>query len=134
MRLKTLLPTSVATDVEVSRLRIEAENGSMTFLPDHADFVTAVAPGVVSFNPTEGEDKGRELFMACDRGILVKEGENIFLSVRRAVINDDLNVLTRMIGEEFKKVEEERKTANTALTRLEVNLTRGLLKLSQGGF
>lgn len=70
--------------------------------------------------------------MACDRGILVKEGETVSLSVRRAVMGSDLSVLTKAISGEFKKVEEERKTVNAAMTRLEVGLTRGLMQLNSG--
>lgn len=130
MRLKTLMPSGVVVDEEISRIRFEAGNGSYTFLPNHADFVTAVVPGIVSFNPVSGAEKGKEVFMACDQGILVKEGDTVLLSVRRAIIHDDLNVLAKAIGEEFKKVEEERKTVNAAMARLEVGLTRGLLQLN----
>lgn len=128
MRFKTLVPSGVVLDREVGRIRIDAKDGSRTFLPNHADFVTAVVPGLVSFTPSEDPDT--EVFMACDRGILVKEGETVSLSVRRAVVGSDLAVLTKAIGAEFKKVEEERKTVNAAMARLEVGLTRGLMQLN----
>ena len=128
MRLKALMPSGVVLDREVVRVRFDARDGSRTFLPHHADFVTAVVPGLVSFNPVETPDE--EIFMACDQGVLVKEGDLVRLSVRRAVISNDLAVLTKAIGEEFKKVEDERKTVNAAMARLEVGLTRGLMQLN----
>ena len=129
MHLKTLMPTGVVVDEEVSRIRFEAKDGSRTFLPRHVDFVTAVAQGIVSFNPIKDGVEQPEVFMACDEGILVKEGAVVRLSVRRAVVNKSLDVLVRAIGEEFKKAEEERKASHTALARLEVNLTQGIMRL-----
>lgn len=65
--------------------------------------------------------------MACDSGILVKDNATVLLSVRRAVISDNLEELSRTIKEEFKKDEESRKTVNAAMARLEVGLTRAVV-------
>lgn len=130
MHLKTLLPTEVVVDEEISRIRFEAKDGSRTFLPRHIDFITAIAPGIVSFNPIKNGVEQEEVFMACDEGILVKEGPMVYLSVRRAVMNKSLDFLVKSISEEFKKAEEERKTSHAALARLEVNLTQGLMRLN----
>lgn len=130
MRLKTLMPSGVVMDEEVTRVRFEAKDGSRTFLAHHIDFVTAVTAGIVSFNPVKNGKEQKEVFMACDDGILVKEGEQIYLSVRRAVMNKSLDVLISSINQEFKKVEEERKVSNAALARLEANLTHGIMRLN----
>ena len=130
MRFKTFIPSGMVLDREVGRIRFDAQDGSRTFLPGHADFATAVVPGLVSFTPADAPSD--EIFMACDRGILVKEGETVSLSVRRAVMGSDLSVLTKAISGDFKTVVEERKTVNAARTRLEVGLTRGLMQLNSG--
>lgn len=130
MHLKTLMPTGVVVDEEVSRIRFEAKDGSRTFLPRHVDFVTAVAQGIVSYNPIKDGEEQDEVFMACDEGILVKQSDMVYLSVRRAVMNKSLDVLVKAIGEEFKKAEEERKVSHAALARLEVNLTQGIMRLN----
>lgn len=65
--------------------------------------------------------------MACDSGVLVKDNATVLLSVRRAVISDNLEELSRTIREEFKKDEESRKTVNAAMARLEVGLTRAVV-------
>lgn len=125
MRLKTLTPAGIVVDEQVSRVRFEALDGSFTFLPKHADFVTVIVPGIASFTPTEHPE--REVFMACDSGVLVKDNATVLLSVRRAVISDNLEELSRTIKEEFKKDEESRKTVNAAMARLEVGLTRAVV-------
>ena len=65
--------------------------------------------------------------MACDSGVLVKDNATVLLSVRRSVISDNLEELSRTIKEEFKKDEESRKTVNAAMARLEVGLTRAVV-------
>ena len=125
MRLKTLTPAGIVVDEQVSRVRFEALDGSFTFLPKHADFVTVIVPGIASFTPAEHPE--REVFMACDSGVLVKDNATVLLSVRRAVISDNLEELSRTIKEEFKKDEESRKTVNAAMARLEVGLTRAVV-------
>ena len=65
------------------------------FWPGHADFATAVVPGLVSFTPADAPSD--EIFMACYRGILVKGGETVSLSVRRAVMGSDLSEFFRRL-------------------------------------
>lgn len=125
MRLKALTPAGIAVDEQITRVRFDAQDGSFTFLPKHADFVSVIVPGLVSFTLASNPEK--EVFMACDSGILVKDNATVLLSVRRAVVSENLQELSRTIAEEFKKDEENRKTVNAAMARLEVGLTRSVM-------
>ena len=127
MRLKTLTPSGIVVDEHVNRVRFDAQDGSFTFLPKHADFATVIVPGLVSFEIADGEKAGKEVYMACDRGMLVKANATVLLSVRRAVISENLAELSYTITEEFKKDEENRKAVNVAMARLENGLTRRVL-------
>jgi F-type H+-transporting ATPase subunit epsilon len=80
MRLRILIPTGIVADEEVDKVSAEAANGAFTLLPRHVDFVTALVPGLLSFEPNGG---GTEV-LAVDEGILVKRGAEVFVSVRRA--------------------------------------------------
>ena len=128
MRLKTLTPSRIVVDERVSRVRFDALDGSFTFLPKHADFTTVIVPGLVSFEIADGKKAGKEIYMACDKGILVKANTTVLLSVRRAVISENLAELSRTISEEFKKDEENRKAVNVAMARLETGLTHQVLR------
>ncbi|MBP3402713.1 MAG: F0F1 ATP synthase subunit epsilon [Alphaproteobacteria bacterium] len=127
MRLKTLTPAGIIVDEQIARIRFDALDGSFTFLPKHADFVTVIVPGLVSFEPLDEKNPGHEVYMACDSGVLVKDNTTVLLSVRRAVISENLEELSRTITEEFKKDEENRKSVNAAMARLEVGLTRRVM-------
>ena len=80
MRLKVLLPAELLFEEEVSRIRAEAMNGWFGLLPKHIDFVTALVPGVLTFQPCGKPEE----YLAIDRGILVKCGSEVAVSTRNA--------------------------------------------------
>ncbi|MFP3912702.1 MAG: F0F1 ATP synthase subunit epsilon, partial [Desulfobacteraceae bacterium] len=115
MNLKVLLPTEVLLDETVTKVTGEAENGSFTLLPRHIDFVTALVPGVFSYE----DDDGREHFLAVNEGILVKSGDEVLVSVREAVRGGELGKLRRIVEEQFTFLDEREKTARTAMATIE---------------
>ena len=126
MRLKVMLPTKILFDEDVSKATAEAENGSFTVLPRHIDFVAALVPGIFSFI----ERAGGEKFLATDRGVLVKKGDELLVSFLNAVAGDNLGTLDKTLKEEFKALDEQQKKAQTALTRLETDFMRRFLELT----
>ncbi len=127
MILKVYSPIGVVLDVEIQKMDFEALNGYYTLMPKHVDFVTAMPPNIVKYQTTDNKNH----YMACNHGILVKQGSLVSMSVQKAILNDSLDTLTDAIQNEFKKDEEERKELNTAMARLEVGLTRGFIKLNK---
>jgi len=124
MNLKVLLPTRVLVDEEVAKVTAEAHNGSFCLLPRHVDFVAALVPGLLSF-----ESDGREEFLAVDDGVLVKCGQEVLVSTRRAVRGADLGALRKTIDEQFRILDDREKAARTAVTKLEADLVRRFLEL-----
>ena len=95
----------------------EAENGFFTLLPRHIDFVTALVPGIFFYLTTDGE----EHFLALDEGILVKQGDLVYVSAVRAVAGDDLEHLEDLVVNELKILGESEKKARTVMARLEAD-------------
>jgi F-type H+-transporting ATPase subunit epsilon len=89
MKLKILLPTTILLEAETEEIVAEAENGSFGLLPSHIDFVTALVPGILSYTTTTGEI----VYLAVDEGILVKQGEVVLVSTRKAVKGKDFKQL-----------------------------------------
>ena len=125
MRFKILLPSEIYLDQEVSKVIAEANNGSFCLLPRHIDFVAALAPGLLSIE----DDKGQEVFMAVDEGILVKKGQDVSVSTRNVVTIPNLGQLREVIEEKFKVIDDREKAARTAAARLEADLVRRLMEL-----
>lgn len=125
MQLKVLLPSRILVDEEVTKVTAEAEDGCFCLLPRHVDFATALVPGLLIF-----EMGRREEFLAIDEGVLVKAGQEVLVSTRRAVRGADLGALQRTIAEQFRVLDEREKAARTVAAKLEANLVRRFMELS----
>ena len=125
MHLKVLLPTQVLVDEPVAKVTAEAEDGGFCLLPRHVDFAAALVPGLLAFEPTAGG----EPLLAIDEGTLVKCGEEVLVSTRRAVRGADLGELQRMVDEQFSVLDEREKAARTASAKLEADLVRRFMEL-----
>jgi len=125
MQLKVLLPTQVLVDEPVSKVVAEGEDGSFCLLPRHVDFTSALVPGLLVFEPAGGGEE----FLAIDEGVLVKCGDEVLVSTRRAVRGADLGALRRTVAEEFRVLDEHEKAARTASAKLEAELVRRFMEL-----
>lgn len=128
MNLRVWLPAEILFEEEVVRIRAEAENGWFGLLPKHIDFVTALVPGVLTFQP-----RGKpEEYLAVDRGVLVKCGADVSVSTRQAVRGTDLGQLKHEVERQFMAREEREKAARALEAKLEADLVRGLLQMEKG--
>ena len=127
MRLKILLPTEIVVDEEASKVIAEDENGSFCLLPRHVDFVTSLAPGILSFTPPDRAEQ----FFAVDGGILVKCGRDVLVSTWNAVRGPDLGTLKETALKKFSIIAEQQKKANAAMAKLESNLVRKFIELGE---
>ena len=125
MKLKVLLPTQILLDETTNKINAEAENGAFGILPNHIDFVTALVPGILSFDSQNGE----EIFLAVDQGILVKCGAEVLVSTRNAIRGTDLETLQQTVETQFKTLNEREKMARSAATKLELGFMRGLVEM-----
>ena len=125
MKLKVLLPAEVLLNEEVEKITAEAEHGFFTLLPRHVDFVAALVPGIVSYLKTGGT----EHFLALDEGILVKQGDQVYVSAARAMPGDDLDQLQDTVENELKVLSENEKKARNVMSRLEVDTLRRFSRL-----
>jgi F-type H+-transporting ATPase subunit epsilon len=127
LRLQVLLPTEILVDEPAIKVLAEAENGSFCLLPRHIDFVAALVPGVLTFVTPAGA----ETFAAIDEGILVKCGQDVFVSTLNGVRGTDLGRLKALVEERFLELGEHERKARTALARLEAGTLRGFLELQE---
>ncbi len=129
MKLMILLPGEVFMEAEVAKVIAEARNGSFCLLPRHVDFVSALVPGLFSFETAEGGD----VFLAIDEGILVKCGPDVFVSTRHAVRGPDLGGLKETVVARFKAIDSREKKARVAMARIEAGFVRRFFELKDRG-
>ena len=129
MKLKVVTPIGIALRAEIQKLDFEALDGYFTLLPKHQDFATAMPANIMTYQTSDGFLH----YIACNKGILVKKGDAIYVSVHKAVLSENLDELSQTIEIEFKNEDEQRKEVNTAMAKLEVGLSRGFMQLKEAG-
>ena len=128
MKLKILIPTVVLINQEVTKVIAEAENGNFCLLPNHIDFLAALVPGILSFT----SDRGKEIFVAVDEGILVKCGSEVLVSTRNAIKGKNLETLKQTVAEQFQMLDEKEKLTRSALAQFEASMMRHFKELGHG--
>ena len=129
MQLKVYTPIGTVLDLPVKKVDLEGLGGFWTLLPRHADFINTLTAGIISY--TTEDDK--TLYIACNRGVVVKKYQEVRISTPLAILDDNLEQLTRTIEIDFKQMEEERKEVNTTMARLEIGLIKGMKALKAEG-
>ncbi len=116
MNLKILLPFQVfAEKTAVSRIVVETSEGSFGLLPHRLDCVAALAPGILIYET----DADGEIFVAVDEGVLVKTGQDVLVSVRRALGGADLGNLRDAVKKEFLTLDEAEQNVRSVMAKLE---------------
>ena len=128
MNLRVMTPYSVILNTPVSQVTLDAIDGFFTLKPKHVDFVNALKAGIISY-----KKEGKEGFVACNCGVVVKKGDEVSVSTPLAILGENLEELKKKIAIDFQNMEEERKEVRVSMARLEVGLTKGLASLSLPG-
>ncbi|MDB4991477.1 MAG: H+-transporting two-sector ATPase, delta/epsilon subunit [Myxococcaceae bacterium] len=127
MDLKVQLPFEVfAQKSGVLRIVAETHDGSFGLLPQRLDIVAALTPGILIYETlSDGE-----AFMAVDAGVLVKTGNQVLVSVRRAVSGRDLELLRASVTREFLNLDERERSVRSVMTKLETSFIRRFAALN----
>lgn len=121
MRLHLVVPQRVVVDgAPVTAVIAEGREGSFAILPRHVDYATSLRPGILVYRDPEGT----EVFLGVDRGILVKVGEEVRVSVRHAIQDERLETLRPTVDARFLALDERERQARSALANLETRFLR----------
>jgi F-type H+-transporting ATPase subunit epsilon len=116
MNIKILLPFKVFVEkTDVLRIVAETYEGSFGILPRRLDCVAALVPGILIYE-TQAEG---ETYVAIDEGVLVKAGQEVLISVRRALVGNDLSQLRQSVEQEFLALNEQEKSVRVVMEKLE---------------
>jgi F-type H+-transporting ATPase subunit epsilon len=125
MRLLITTPLAVVIDADnVQALRADDPTGSFGILPGHADFLTSLTIGVVSWRGSDGASH----YCAVRRGVFsVIGGQKIAIATREAVANDDLATLDQTVLARFRADTEAERAERVDGTRLQLNAIRRII-------
>lgn len=134
MHLKVMVPEQIMEDMHVDKVIAEAYNGFFCLKPRHVDFTAALKPGILYYySKEEGvqEKESREHLMAINRGILVKCGPEVRVSVLNAMKSDNLEELEKRVHDEFLRMQKTEQSATYALRNLEMDLIQHFIELEK---
>lgn len=129
MRLRVDLPTRAELDEAVVKVTAEAQDGWFCLLPRHADFVSALVPGLLAYETPAGD----EVFVAVDGGVLIKCGDDVRISTARATCATDLARLREQVADFLRVSDEQERQARLALEKMSVDFIRRYLELEDYG-
>ena len=128
MQLSILLPHHIFVKrSDVSNIIVETPQGSFGILPHRLDCVTPLTPGILSYQCVNEGMK----FVAIDEGILVKTGEQVMISVRRAIRGDSLSKLQQAVKDDFLSLDEQQHELHTVLAKLESGFLKQFSSLAK---
>lgn len=128
MKLRLLLPSHILIDEDVRKVVAEGLDGSFCLEPRHVDFVSALRPGLLQYQLHNGTD----IFVAVDEGILVKCADEVHVSVNNAIEGGDLATLKDTVKRRFLELDDNERTARSALARLEAGVLRRFTLIKDG--
>jgi F-type H+-transporting ATPase subunit epsilon len=129
MQLKILLPFKVfATCDSVLRIVAPTRAGSFGLLPLRLDCVAALAPGILSYTPSDAAER----HLAIDEGVMVKTGAEVLVCVRRAIGGAALGELRAAVEKEFLKLDERERSVRSTLAQLEGGFIRRFVEFQHG--
>lgn len=127
MDLKILLPNKVfAEHKNVLRINVETLEGYYGILSNRRDCSAVLTPGILTFET----ELRKESFVAIDQGVFVKKGNDVFVSVRRAIQGDGLSQLRNAVKTEFLTLDEKQQEIRFAMNKLESSFLQRLTEFS----
>ncbi len=128
MRLRVLIPSGLLLDEEAAKVNADGADGAFCLLPRHADFVSALVPGLLAYTLPSGEER----YVAHDEAVLVKCGAEVLVSTRQASGGADLDRMEQAIADRFGQLDEQEREVRSSLARLEAGFARRFLELGRG--
>lgn len=127
MQIIIRLPDQVLYTGQALKVYGEAENGSFSILPNHADFITSLVPSVFLIT----EKTTHERFFGLDQGLLMKNGRIIEVIARRGVEGSSLQDLAIQMQRSFSLDDEQERQARSALAKLEIGMAKQFRELNR---
>jgi F-type H+-transporting ATPase subunit epsilon len=126
MNLRILLPFKIFSRLEnVSRIIAETLGGSLGLLPHRLDCVAALVPGILSYSTPDGGTT----YLAIDAGVLVKRGDDVSISVRRAIRGADLHELHQAAVREYVILDAQEREMRSVVSKMESGLIGRIAEL-----
>lgn len=122
MQLSVHLPFKVFGVYEtVESIVLDTPAGAFGMLPHRRDCVADLEPGILTYT-LQGQEPN---YIAVDEGIMVKNGQQVWVSVRNAHTDVDLVALRESVKTVLLSLSEQEREVRAVLSRLESGFMHG---------
>jgi F-type H+-transporting ATPase subunit epsilon len=131
MRFTVTTPLNLALETDnVRSVRAEDQTGSFGILPGHADFLTVLAIGVITWRNSDE----REHHIAVRGGtLIVRQGRHVEVVTREAIKEDTLENLSEAILQRWRTEEQTEAQARLSSSHLQLATIRQIERYLQAG-
>lgn len=126
MTLRIWTPERLLLKTRTEKIIAEAGNGFFCLLPRHLDYLAVLVPGVLTYRANETEN-----YMAVNRGVLVKCGLDVMISVRNAIPGDNLEELEDAVLDRFRRTDLKEEEISQAMSQLEADFIQRFIELNE---
>lgn len=123
MRLKLILPYKTILDKEVKKITAPGSDGDFQILPRHIDGTWTLRTGILTI------ETDKNIYYAIDKGVVVKQGDIIYISTFQAIAGESLRALSQTVRENLEKLNERERKAQEVLIRLETETIKKFMEI-----
>ncbi len=105
---------------DIVRIIAESPYGTYGLLSHRLDMVCPLVTGILVFECADHAER----YIALEEGVLVKAGLDVTVSVRSAVIGDDLAKMRELVETEFSQLSESEENVKGILAKIEDDFVR----------
>lgn len=124
MTVLVFVPSRTHSFTQLEAAEVETPDRRMTLLEHHVDCAATLTTGLVRLR----REDGKEHFAGVEGGTCVKIGPRVMISTPRAVIGEELGSISERFREQVVAQRKQRKQAQKALARLEVEMARSIFR------
>lgn len=113
MQVKLILPYKTILDKEAEKITAPGIDGEFQILPKHIDATWSLKPGILTI------DTDKKMYFAINTGVLVKQGDLVYISVFQAIPGDSLRELSETVKKSLTDLSDRERKAREILVKLE---------------
>lgn len=123
MRLKLVLPYKTILDKSVNKITAPGSEGDFQILPKHIDGTWSLKAGILVISIES------DIYFAISQGVLVKEGDIVYISCFQAIRGDSLESLADTVKNDLQVLDKREKKAREVLLRLETDTIKRFIEI-----
>lgn len=125
LTLEILVPDGSVLETDAASVRAVDGTGNFGLLPGHEDFCAALAPSILIYRTTDGEER----YVAVDGGVLLLQDDHVSVATHEAVPSTSLESVAETVASMLRLRGQQEEEATRTFNRLVAELLEHLPQL-----